>query len=248
MAISQLWEDYANGKTVKIRNLLVKEYIDLVGMQIKKLPVPQGLDVDDLRQLGICGLIDAIEKYDPNKGASFETYASWRIRGAVLDQLRVHGKITRGTSRSVIEKTKKVEMASQSLEQELQRQPTSNEIASALGITMDEYYKMLSEIGVGVSISLDDLVGSEDNLSIVQVIKNEDAVDPLEEFMQTERMKMLEKTIDELPENLQTIITLYYHRDFTFKEIGKAVGLTEARISQLHTEAILRLRAKLNLE
>lgn len=216
-----------------------------MGVQIRKLPVPQGLEPDDLRQLGICGLIKAVEKYDPDKGSKFEAYASWKIRGAVLDQLRIHGQVTRGTSRTMVEKARRIEGATSRLEQRLLRQPTSSEIAAEMGSSLEDYFKVLSEVGASGSVSLDALVGNDDNLPVSSVIKHEGVEDPSDAYLRSERLQAIERSIDSLPEQLKSIITLYYHREFTFKEIGELIGLTQARISQMHTEAILRIRAKI---
>jgi RNA polymerase sigma factor FliA len=247
-SLVRLWEEYQQDKALDIRNQIVKQYVEdafvnkLLGRMI--INVPNGLEREDLIQFGICGLIDAVEKYDPTQGAKFETYASRRIQGSIIDQIRVFGKTNGNLSRSAMSKVKRIEEAVRSLEQEFGKQPSSSEVAAKLNIPETEYYKMLTDIGVGVKISLDDMVG-EDDLSLVQVIKNENSPIPEDEFEMEEKFELLARSIEDLPKKEKSIIRLYYYDAMNLKEIGFILGLSEGRISQLHTQAILRLKMKM---
>jgi RNA polymerase sigma factor for flagellar operon FliA len=203
------------------------------------------MNKEDLIQYGVCGLIEAVERFDPNQGAKFETYAAQRIRGAVLDQIRHYGKTSGGLSRSAMSKLKMVEKATRKLETELKRHPNSKEIADELNMSMDEYSKVLGEISYGTQISLDEMVGLDRNISAVEIIKNDNIAIPEDEIIDTESNKLLGEAINGLPEKENIIIYLYYYEEMTLKEIGEYLNLSESRISQLHTQAMLRLRNKL---
>lgn len=241
------WEEYLKTRSNKLRNEIVKEYTGFVkyltGRVIQQLP--PGLTKEDLVQYGIYGLIDAVERFDPKQGAKFETYASQRIRGAILDQVRYYGRAGGGLSRSSMEKSKMIERATKKLEEKHKRNPTSQEIADELGLEMKDYNKMLSDVSYGSQISLDQLIGTDQNTTAVQVIKNESVISPEEAAIEDETKDLLSMAIDELPEKEQKIIFLYYYDEMTLKEIGIYLGLSESRISQLHTQAMLRLRNKM---
>jgi len=246
----QLWDEYMKTKSPSVRNELVKRYIHFVGYLVGRIiNQPQtGLTKDDLIQFGVCGLIDAIERFDPKQGAKFETYASIRIQGSIRDQIRYYGKYSGGLSRSAMSKSKMIDEAVKKLEKKLARHPSSKEVADELNVTMDEYTKLLSEIGVGIQISLDDMVGTGDNLSVVQVIKNESSVIPEEEYLHSENNELLAEAINDLPEKERLVIIYYYYEELTLKEIGHILNLSEGRISQLHGEAMKKLKIKLQGE
>lgn len=246
----QLWEEYTRTKTQVVRNELVKRYIHFVGYLVGRIvsQLPTGLTKDDLIQFGICGLIEAIERFDPKQGAKFETYASIRIQGSIKDQIRYYGKYSGGLSRSAMAKSKMIDEAIKKLEKKLSRHPQSKEVADELNISLDEYSKLLSEIGVGVQISLDDMVGTGDNLSVVQVIKNESSTVPEEEYLNLENNELLAEAINDLPDKERLVIIYYYYEELTLKEIGHILNLSEGRISQLHGEAMKKLKIKLQGE
>lgn len=243
-----LWDEYIKTRTNEARNAIVEQYLSfvafLVNRNIKELP--PGLQKEDLLQFGVCGLIEAVEKFDPNQGAKFETYATWRINGAMVDQIRYFGKTGGGLSRSSMRKLKWVEETTKKLEGELKRHPSSQEIADGLGVTFPEYSKILAELSQGVQFSLDELVGFNEPVSVEQFIKNERSVIPEEEYLLSERHELLGKAIDELPENEKKVVVCYYYNEMTLAEIAEYLERSEGRISQLHTQAMIRLRNKLS--
>ena len=245
--LTTLWDEYIKTRSKEARNAIVKEYLgfvtSLVGRNMKTLP--PGLQKEDLLQFGVCGLIEAVEKFDPNQGYKFETYATWRIQGAMIDQIRYFGKTGGGLSRSSMKKLKWVEETTKKLENELGRHPNSAEIAVALGVSDEEYTKILGELSQGVQFSLDELVGREEQVSVEQFIKNEKSKIPEDEFLLLERQELLGKAIDELPENEKKVVVCYYYNEMTLAEIANYLDRSEGRISQLHTQAMIRLRNKI---
>lgn len=243
-----LWDEYIKTRSRKVRNEIVKEYLKfvtfLVNKNIKELP--PGLQKEDLLQYGICGLIEAVEKFDPQQGNKFESYATWRIQGAMVDQIRYFGRTGGGLSRSSIRKLKWVEETTKKLEIELGRHPSSQEIADTLGLTGDEYSKLLGDLSQGVQFSLDELVGQDEPVSVEQFIKNDRSKIPEDEYLLSERQEQLGIAIDELPENEKKVIVCYYYNDMKLAEIAQYLHLSEGRISQLHTQAMIRLRNKLS--
>jgi len=246
----ELWGLYTSEKGQDVRNLLVKKYINFVTYLVGRIIIqlPAGLTKDDLIQFGICGLIEAIERFDPKQGAKFETYASIRIQGAIRDQIRYYGKYSGGLSRSAMSKSKFVDETVKKLETKLARHPLPKEIAEEMGISLEEYNKMLNEIGTSIPISLDDMVGTGDNLSVVQVIKNESSIIPEEEYLNGENNERLAEAIDELPDKERYVVMFYYYEEMTLKEIGKYLNLSEGRISQIHRKAMDKLKSKLQGE
>lgn len=246
MAVSELWEEYWKTKSCETRNKIAEEYRYFINIIVARnmAPLPAGLEKEDLVQYGFFGLMEAIEKYDSNHGAKFETFA-WRIiNGRIVDRIRNYGKVGGGPSRTSVKKTKEIETATRLLEEKLGRHPSSEEIANELAISLEQYYKMLSDISVNVQISLDKMIGIDDNLSAIEVVKNENSIDPEENMLMTEYGELLAEAIDGLPEKERMVIIFYYYEGLTLKEIGTFMNLTESRISQIHTQAILRLQSK----
>lgn len=206
--------------------------------------LPAGIELDDLVHTGILGLIDAVRKYDPTKGTRFSTYASLRIRGAILDELRNLD----WASRSLRQKIKEVEGAFESLEMKLGRAPSEEEVAHSMDMSLAEFQKLLSQsrgVGIGVfRISADDEgnLADEDTLHYYQEKDNSSPVLMMEK---SEMKKMLARFMDDLPHKEKMVLSLYYIDDLNLKEVGKVMNLTESRISQIRTAAILRLRGKL---
>jgi RNA polymerase sigma factor FliA len=206
--------------------------------------IPAGIELDDLVHTGILGLIDAVKKYDPTRGTKFSTYASLRIRGAILDELRNLD----WASRSLRQKIKEVENAFEALEMKLGRPPREEEVAKSMGLTLREFQKLLSDsrgVGVGVfRIAAED----ESNLTderMLNYYSDEDTTSPSLVLEKNEMKKLIASFIEELPEKEQLVLNLYFLEDLNLKEVGKIMDLTESRISQIRTAAILRLRAKL---
>lgn len=235
-----MWEKYAKSRDKDLKDQLIVAYIDLVKIIAGRLYTNYGKSVefDDLVSYGIFGLIDAIEKFDPTKNVKFETYAYIRVRGAIIDQLRNLDWIPR----SVRQKHKKLEDIYKTIENEYGRSASDEEVAERLGVTMDTFNGMLSEIHSFTIVSLEEKVLNNSNFSIIDDdINNE----PQTYFEQEELKNTLIELIRNLPERERKIITLYYYSELTYKEISTILGVSESRISQLHTKAVMKLRGKL---
>ncbi|QST03054.1 FliA/WhiG family RNA polymerase sigma factor (plasmid) [Pontibacillus sp. ALD_SL1] len=243
--LDALWSNYLKTRTVKLRNVLIEHYMDFVNYLVGRVMViPQGMDREDVKQCGLWGLIKAIEIFDPTSGHKFESYAYKRIMGEIMDQFRYNAKLN-GNSRSSLAKRKKIDRVTHELEQLLGRHPTNQELAEALGLGVQEYEKWQATIAMTVPLSLDKMVGMEENLPAMEVITDRETATPEELLKQSERNNLLAKAIDELPEKERLIISLYYYEELTLKEIGRILDLTEGRISQIHTTTMFKLRHQL---
>jgi len=229
------------------RDELLVRHLPLVRQVVQRLAVrkPPHIDIDDLVSWGIVGLLDAIKKYDPGKEASFATYAQFRIRGAILDHLRSLDWVPR----SVRQKASLLERTCHSLENQLGRLATEEEIAAALGMSLQEYQCLLSKVGEMCLFSLEDLgFGSgEERLRKGRNTEALDGEDPLAVLLTQERIDIVADAIGRLPERERLVVTLYYHEELTMKEVGAVLGLTESRVSQVHSQAMLRLRGNLRV-
>ena len=206
--------------------------------------LPSHIQAEDLISAGIIGLIDALDKFNPAREVQFKTYAQIRIQGAIKDELRALD----WASRSMRQKVKRLEHAYAILEQELGRPPASEEVATSLGIEMDEFEEMLDDVKGTSLVSLEELgqgPASEDKTNLLEALLTREDQDPLEMLNLQDLKKALSLAIGELPEKERLVLSLYYFEDLTMKEVGKVLNLTESRISQLHTQTVLRLRSKL---
>ena len=206
--------------------------------------MPHNVEFDDLVGFGVFGLIDAIDKFDPEKNVKFKTYAVTRIRGAIFDELRQIDWVPR----SVRQKTREIESAISSLEAQLGRTATDQEIAGSLGMDEAEYLKVIQKISGTSIISLNDLwySGDEnDKVSIGDSIESPSSLNPDVMVVNEEIRRVIVEAINELPDKEKKILVLYYYEDLTLKDIGRVLEVTESRVSQLHTKAILHLRSKL---
>jgi RNA polymerase sigma factor FliA len=206
--------------------------------------LPSHVQAEDLISAGIIGLIDALDKFNPDREVQFKTYAQIRIQGAIKDELRALD----WASRSMRQKVKRLEHTYATLEQELGRPPSSEEVANSLGIKMDEFEELLDDAKGTSLISLEELgqgPASEDRTSLLEALLTREDQDPLEELNLQDLKKALTQAIAELPEKEQLVLSLYYFEELTMKEVGKVLNLTESRISQLHTQTVMRLRGKL---
>jgi RNA polymerase sigma factor for flagellar operon FliA len=206
--------------------------------------LPSHIQAEDLISAGIIGLIDALDKFNPAREVQFKTYAQIRIQGAMKDELRALD----WASRSMRQKVKRLEHAYAILEQELGRPPASEEVANSLGIEMDEFEEMLDDVKGTSLVSLEELgqgPASEDKTSLLEALLTREDQDPLEVLNLQDLKKALSLAIGELPEKERLVLSLYYFEELTMKEVGKVLNLTESRISQLHTQTVLRLRSKL---
>jgi RNA polymerase sigma factor for flagellar operon FliA len=226
------------------RDEVLRRHLPLVRRVVQRLAArkPPHIEIDDLVSWGIVGLLDAITKYDPRKEASFSTYAQFRIRGAVLDHLRSLDWVPR----SVRQKASLIEKVAHGLEGTLGRPPSEEEIAGELGVSLDDYQELLTRIGEMTLFSIEDLGfrSGEERLKLEQQIE-EDDIDPLGALLTRERVDLVAEAVRRLPEREQVVVSLYYHEELTMKEVGAVLGLTESRVSQLHSQAMLRLKGHL---
>lgn len=240
------WIQYRNGKDPKIREAFIKQYAPLVKYVAGKVAVgmPHNVEFDDLVGFGVFGLLDAIDKFDPDKNVKFKTYAVTRIRGAIFDELRTLDWVPR----SVRQKTREVEEAIGTLEAQLGRTASDQEIAQSMGMDENEYQKVMQRISSTSILSLSDMWFSgddNDKVSIGDGIESPASLNPDVIVEKEEIRQVIVSAINDLPEKEKKILILYYYEDLTLKEIGKVLEVTESRVSQLHTKAILRLRSRL---
>lgn len=239
----KLWEEYAKSKSSEVREKIILEYAPLVKLVAGRLSMYLGYNVEyeDLVSYGIFGLIDAIDKFDALKDVKFETYASLRIRGAILDQIRKMDWIPR----TIRQKQKKIDAVIREFETKYGRNATDEEIAESLGITSDEYVDWQSQMKVTNVVSLNEFMeqGSE--------IPNDSSshstqFDGPEEVIEKEELKrILAEALELLTEKERKVIVLYYYEDLTLKEISSILEVSESRISQLHTRALQKMKTKL---
>jgi RNA polymerase sigma factor for flagellar operon FliA len=244
---SALWVRYKQDQDSGARDELILNYSPLVKYVAGRLAssLPQTVDTADLISYGIFGLIDAIEKFDPGRAIKFETYAISRIKGAIIDELRAMDWVPR----SVRSRAREIEAAYVKLENSLRRVPSDQEVADHMGVTLKEFQDILAKLSYTSVVSFEELwVGGErdDSQNAIGSIRDDTAEDPVAIFETGEIKEILAGAIDKLPERERTVIALYYYEGLTLKEIGTVLGVTESRVSQLHTKAVLRLRAKLH--
>ncbi len=242
----ELWEMYRKTRDPEIRDMFVRQYAPLVKYVAGKVAIgmPHNVDFDDLVGFGVFGLIDAIEKFDPNKHVKFKTYAVTRIRGAIFDELRSIDWVPR----SVRQKSREIEDTVHRLEASLGRSASDKEIADEMGISETDFQKTMMKVSGTSILSLNDVwYTGEDNdkVSIVDSIESPQSLNPDSIVEKEEIKRVIVQAINELPEKEKKVLVLYYYEDLTLKEIGKVLEVTESRISQLHTKAIMRLRSKL---
>jgi RNA polymerase sigma factor FliA len=229
------------------RDLLILEHIPLVRYLVGRMSakLPSHLDMQDLMSSAMIGLINAADRFDHTRGVLFKTFAEQHIRGTILDELRSYDVL----SRSMRDKYKRLERELRQLENSLGRHPTSEEVADALQISLDDYFELLDDVHVFTFISLDDSWEGDDGstLCLADVLCEVEAKNPQQQVMSMQLAEALGQTIDTLPEKERLAVTLYYNEDFNLKEIGETLGLTESRISQLISQAMVRLRTRLKL-
>ncbi len=232
--------------TNSTRDRLILEYSPLIKYIAQKIAarLPANIELDDLISSGVIGLMDAIDKYDSSRDNKFKTYAEFRIRGAILDELRAQDWVPR----SVREKAKMLERAYSKIEQTLGRQATDEEVCSELGINQEEYHDLLNQVRSVSLLSYDDLshFSKADKRALHgHGDAGSKSPNPFSEVNTAYVKKMVADAIQDLPEKQRLVLSLYYYEDLNLKEIGRVLDVTESRVSQLHTQAILRLKAKL---
>ncbi len=243
--VVQLWRRYKRTAEPGARERLILQYSPLVKYVAGRVSVglPASIEHGDLVSYGMFGLIDAIEKFDLHKGVKFETYAITRIRGAIIDELRSIDWIPR----SVRSKAKEIERALARLESQLRRSPTEQELADELGVPLRELRTWLAQVSLTSIVALDEPFGREENerQSLIDTLQDPHAPDPQASFEDTEVRAMLAEAVNRMPEREKTVIVLYYFEGMTLAQIGEVLGVTESRICQIHTKAVLGLRGKL---
>jgi RNA polymerase sigma factor for flagellar operon FliA len=240
------WQEYRKTRDPKIREAFIKQYAPLVKYVAAKVAIgmPNNVEFDDLVGFGVFGLIDAIDKYDTEKNVKFKTYAVTRIRGAIFDELRQIDWVPR----SVRQKTREIESTISSLEAQLGRTASNQEIAGALGMNEDEYLKTLQKISSTSILSLHDVWFSGDEKDRISIVDSIEAPSSLNPDIMVEKEVMRQviiAAINELPDKEKKILILYYYEDLTLRDIGRVLEVTESRVSQLHSKAIIHLRSKL---
>lgn len=241
-----LWARYRDGRDTRIRDRLVEQYAPLVKYVAGKVAanLPQSVEYDDLVGYGVFGLFDAIEKFDPDKHVKFKTYAVTRIRGAMYDHLREMDWVPR----SVRQKAKEIEQAVMVLESKLGRPAADSEIAASMGLDDGEFARLMGKIASTAILSLNDIWNSDsdhEKICIGESIESPRGLNPDSSIEREEIRRVIKQAINELPEKEKKVLVLYYYENLTLREIGQILEVTESRISQLHTKAIIRLRAKL---
>jgi RNA polymerase sigma factor for flagellar operon FliA len=208
--------------------------------------LPAHVDEADLISYGLGGLISAIGRFEPDREIKFETYAIPRIRGAIIDELRALDWVPR----SVRARAREIEKANIKLEHKLQRAPTDEEMANELGVELSEFHETLLQISNSTIAALDELWtvsdASGDQVSLLETIHDPDAPDPARAMDQTDLKDRVADAIARLPEREKLVVALYYYENLTLREIGEVLGVTESRVSQLHTKAVLRLRSHMS--
>ncbi len=232
-----------SGVTEAEREDIILRYAPLIKIIANRLlmRMPPQIDISDIINSGIVGLIDAIDKFDTSKGVQFKTYAEFRIRGAILDNLRAMDWVPR----SVRKNATRLEKAYAEIEKKLNRPGTDEEIAEALNIDLNQFYDLVAQAS-GISLlSLDMLSQHEDpRLKLIDCITDSES-NPFFQVKQSEIQSIIARAIEQLPEKEKCIVSLYYYEDLTMKEISAVLDLTESRVSQLHTKAVIKLRVKL---
>ena len=241
-----LWLEFRRTNDKAIRDRLILTYAPLVKYVAGRIGsgLPAHVDEGDLVSYGLLGLIGAIERYDPARDIKFETYAISRIKGAIIDELRALDWVPR----SVRSRAREIERAIAELEAKLGTAPTDEQIAAKIGITVEELEDSLTDISRSSIAALDELwsvSGEGDQVSLLDTIEDTTGIRPQEALDENEMREALADAIARLPEREKLVVTLYYYEELTLREIGEVLGVTESRVSQLHTKAILRLKARL---
>jgi len=245
--IDEQWRLYKEKGDACASDRLILAYSPLVKYVAGRMSsgLPAHIEEGDLVSYGLLGLIGALERFDPSRNIKFETYAVARIKGSIIDELRSLDWVPR----SVRSWARKVESAATRLENRLSRAPTDDEMAAELGIASDEFQDILNQISCASIVALDEFWDSsgpsQDKVNLIDTLEDADAPDPSRAYRVQAVKETLAKAIERLPERERIVIGLYYYEGLTLKEIGEILGVTESRVSQLHTKAVLRLRGRI---
>jgi len=246
-SLEELWKEYKSTGSKVAKDKLLVEYAHIVKYITYRIGVnlPQSVDRDDLMSSGILGLIRAVETFDIERGLKFETYASHKVRGAILDELRALDWVPR----SVRQKSRDLQKVFAKLENKLGRPAYDDEVCKELGVSIEEYEMLLSEVTPTTIISLEESLPNRSTdskeLKIVDTIEDPGGDNPLLSLGFEELKQILKSTISHLPEKEKLVIALYHYEELTLKEIGVVLDISESRVSQIHSKAILKLRSKL---
>jgi RNA polymerase sigma factor for flagellar operon FliA len=226
---------------------LIREYSPLIKFIAQKIAVrlPPNIELDDLMSAGSIGLMDAIDKWDPTRDNKFKTYAEFRIRGAMLDELRSQDWVPR----SVRDKSKALDRAVAALEIEIGRVPSEEEVSTKLNMPIEEFHSLVNQVRPVSLLSIDDqpTFSDSDKKSIANLLEGAKSGNPFNQLNLKVVKDVVAKAIEELPERQRLVLSLYYFEDLNLKEIGQVLQVTESRVSQLHAQAVIRLRAKLTV-
>jgi RNA polymerase sigma factor for flagellar operon FliA len=249
MAVTdEIWRKYRQSRDAELKNEIVLAHLPLVKYLAGRLAVklPSFIGQEDLESYGVFGLLEAVEKFNPDLGVSFKAYAYNRIRGAMIDEIRKLNWIPR----TLWQKIQHLNTTREKLQKELGEQITSDALAKAMGITVAELHKLEGQVNLLSLSSLDETVsvGDGERVRWGDMIQDSDSPDPLDVIEKDESKRLLVKAIEELPEKDRTVLALYYQEELTLKEIGKVLDVSESRVCQLHTRALNRLRSKLEQE
>ncbi len=242
--LENLWMEYLADKTnKKLRDQIIVQYIYLTKYVINriKLTLPPNFAVEDITSFGVEGLIDAIEKFTPEKGAHFETYAIMRIRGAIIDKIRSQDWLPRSTRKKI----KDVKTAAENLRQQLGRSATTQEIADYMGIEKDKVTEILAE-DTSVGSLYDKKYSGDEGIELIDTLEDTNSVSPLDKLEEKDVKNELQAALKKLPERERMVMVLYYHENMTLKEIGASIEVSESRVCQIHAQAIMKLRNILN--
>jgi len=244
----ELWQEYLATRSQSAREALILKFAPLVKYVAGRVAIglPPNVEFDDLVSYGIFGLMDALDKFDPQRGIKFETYAIARIRGAILDGLRGNDWVPR----SVRQKARELERACADLENRLGRSATDQEISQVMNLTLDQFQSLLGEVSCTTLTSLDELwlvhSNEEESVRVMDLVRDPESNDPIR-LVETEEVKrQLSDAIAKLPERERLVVALYYYEGLTLKEIGEILDISESRVSQIHTKAVFRLRGRLS--
>jgi RNA polymerase sigma factor FliA len=246
--LKDLWRRYKGSGDDRARERLVVAYSPLVKYVAGRMAsgLPAHVEEADLISYGLVGLISAIERFEPERDIKFETYAITRIKGSIIDELRSLDWVPR----SVRARAREIERANSKLEHQLQRAPSDEEMAAELGISVEEFQDSLLQISNSTVAALDELWtvsdSSGDQVSLLDTLQDPHAEDPAQVMDATELKDRVADAIARLPEREKLVVALYYYENLTLREIGEVLGVTESRVSQLHTKAVLRLRSRLS--
>jgi len=245
--LRDLWRRYKENGDPRARERLVLAYSPLVKYVAGRMSsgLPAHVEEADLISYGLLGLISAIERFEPAREIRFETFAITRIKGSIIDELRSLDWVPR----SVRAKAREIERANAKLEHKLHRAPTDQEMAAELEVELEDFQESLMRISNSSVVALDELWtvsdSSGDQVSLLDTIQDESAADPAQEMDLTDMKDRLADSIARLPEREKLVVALYYYENLTLREIGEVLGVTESRVSQLHTKAVLRLKSRL---